>query len=855
MYKKLRLLAVILLLVIFSNLFTNETAAAAHVPTQAEIQQKLDTLASMPRPYLVMSQGDVQQHLNCITQRDFTFVGEPNRTKIDADYLNTLKNSGFGPIYSYFTGLDKQAENDDFWAVYYDKKANRATVRAAEQYKGAAMREVWRWLIGYHFVQDFGYATDEQKTDLYNYTTQLVDILYNAKAKNTDIPEILESIGLDFSNYRNHNYHAEVVGVLFYYALVFPEAPNAAKYFQYAMEEFEYLMANAVYDGGAWNECPRYAGAIFRTWVPLFYDIKRLLGYDLFANAEFKSLLDYFVKSQTPASLEKETGLTGGKKGYYAGRSPGLADSIWTTDWYIYCAMAAPAYLQSDPEFAGNLMYAWKEAGSPFISHMKKEAFTVTDINADITPIAPSPSSLILSQEKGNVILNSDIDGENEKWLLFRSGKGALTNMPLSSHQHSDQNSFSLFAFGHPIVLDPGINDYGAGDEAFLRSTPSHNTVDYVKFVNPNPIYKQLWGEQQTQHTTTKGEIGKFVTNENYDLVVGKAAKKGWREVLGIPSPVETQTYNFNRSIFFAKPDYYIIKDHIANNTEATFHLNVLSETNIDIDGYEATFDHPEEDIMLKVIFLNHNGITFETTTIPLAKVPEWGNELKALKANHSSPEEDGFVTLLYPYRKGSPEIYASYDDTLREIQVIKGTKRDMITFDASGKNWNIVGTTLPQNFEIGRLYTEQTLSGGPHGTPYNDYNVLHGMYVDGEALRPGQIKVRAGDRIDALEFCYDNGTCIKHGGNGGTEYIITQNDGVFIKKITAYNGKKDNQTRVFGLKFHYSDGTESQVYGTQTSDITELGDPQGRGYIVGMHGRSGTELDRLGVIVFIPAE
>lgn len=56
-------------------------------------------------------------------------------------------------------------------------------------------------------------------------------------------------------------------------------------------------------------------------------------------------------------------------------------------------------------------------------------------------------------------------------------------------------------------------------------------------------------------------------------------------------------------------------------------------------------------------------------------------------------------------------------------------------------------------------------------------------------------------------------------------------------------------------MKIHYSDGTVSPVYGSQTSDVSELGDPQGRGYIVGMHGRSGAELDRLGVIIFIPAE
>lgn len=272
--------------------------------------------------------------------------------------------------------------------------------------------------------------------------------------------------------------------------MVFPDAPDAAKYFTYAMEEFEYMMENAVYDGGVWNESPRYAGAVLRVWVPLFHDIKRLLGYDLFQNEGFKSMLDYFIESQTPSSLEKEVGLSEDKKGYYQGRIPATGDAIWTTDWYMFCAMAAPAYMDSDPTFAGKLMYTWKQAGSPFISHRVREAFTIADINPDIEPIVPNNESFILSQEKGLVIFQSNIN-EDKRWLLFRSGKDSMTSMPMSSHQHPDKNSFSLFAFGHPMVLDPGIDSYN-NTESFRRRD-NHNTVNFAKFVKPYYIYNMLW--------------------------------------------------------------------------------------------------------------------------------------------------------------------------------------------------------------------------------------------------------------------------------------------------------------------------------------------------------------------------
>ena len=656
--------------------------------TIEEIQSKLDILSQREGPYLIMESDEITEHLYNIIQRNFSFVGQPDRLYIDENYLNTIKDGIFGPVYSYFTGLDKESESQVFWEWYLDRKENRATISAARQYRGADMREVWRWLIGYHFAKDFGYLTNEQKAELYDYTTQLVEILYEAKGHRESIPEELELIpDIDFTDYTKHNYHAEVMGVLFYYAIVFPDAPNAAKYFQYAMEEFDMLMEFAVYDGGAWNESPRYAGAILRVWVPLFQDLKRLMGYDLFQNEGFRSMLDYFAKTQTPAYLEREAGLIADEAGYFVGRSPALGDAIWNTDWYIFLAFAAYSYKENDPEFAGNLMYAWQQAGSPFITTRIKEAYTIGNIDPDIEVIAPDSQSLIVSWEKGNAILQYDRNGEDGKWMLFRCGADSLTPTPLSSHQHSDKNSFSLFAFGYPMLLDPGIEEYEEEETNFYRSTPAHTLVDFAKHINAHPVFVELYGKQQTEFTTTEGEIAAFETNADYDWVLGKVHKEGWEDISGAPTP--TDTYEFIRNIFFAKPNYFIIRDTIGEESEADLIFNGLCSGEIQIDGNRATFHHPAGNIGLQVIVLNHTDFTFESVSIPLAVQPQWADNLKSLRVTSENPKEKGFLTLLYPYQGTDPELEASYNEDSKEIRIICGSQLDIITFSDETHEWN----------------------------------------------------------------------------------------------------------------------------------------------------------------------
>jgi hypothetical protein len=65
-------------------------------------------------------------------------------------------------------------------------------------------------------------------------------------------------------------------------------------------------------------------------------------------------------------------------------------------------------------------------------------------------------------------------DPERDTWLLFKSGPFGSV-----SHSHADQNSFNLFAYGQPLLIDSGYYPwYGSvHDVLWTRQTWAHNAV------------------------------------------------------------------------------------------------------------------------------------------------------------------------------------------------------------------------------------------------------------------------------------------------------------------------------------------------------------------------------------------
>ncbi|WP_394844728.1 endonuclease/exonuclease/phosphatase family protein [Pendulispora brunnea] len=130
---------------------------------------------------------------------------------------------------------------------------------------------------------------------------------------------------------------------------------------------------------------------------------------------------------------------------------------------------------------------------------------------------------------------------------------------------------------------------------------------------------------------------------------------------------------------------------------------------------------------------------------------------------------------------------------------------------------------------------------GGPHGDSYNDANQL--------PARPTvqSISLRSANRVDQVSLTLGNGTRSSHGGTGGTEQSLALNAGEHVTSVQLYADDFDGHTRIFHASFGTSQG-RTLAGGTKSGSSVTYTAPEGW-QIVGFHGRSGDEVDKLGVI------
>lgn len=130
---------------------------------------------------------------------------------------------------------------------------------------------------------------------------------------------------------------------------------------------------------------------------------------------------------------------------------------------------------------------------------------------------------------------------------------------------------------------------------------------------------------------------------------------------------------------------------------------------------------------------------------------------------------------------------------------------------------------------------------GGPHGTSYNDSSALP------PTPAVTRLTIQTGNRVDHVETVLSNGYVFSHGGSGGTAQTLTLGSGEYLSAVNLCIAQYQGDTRVFSIKFTTSNG-RSLAGGTTSSSCTSYAAPSGW-QIVGFHGRSGDEVDKLGVV------
>jgi hypothetical protein len=130
---------------------------------------------------------------------------------------------------------------------------------------------------------------------------------------------------------------------------------------------------------------------------------------------------------------------------------------------------------------------------------------------------------------------------------------------------------------------------------------------------------------------------------------------------------------------------------------------------------------------------------------------------------------------------------------------------------------------------------------GGPHGDYFTDIDRVPA------GARAAGVSLRAGSRVDQIGITLADGTTLTHGGTGGSASSLTMDSGEYVSSAYLCRGQYDGHTRIFYARLGTNLG-RTLAGGSITGDCVTMTAPAGR-QIAGFHGRSGDELDRLGLI------
>jgi len=133
-------------------------------------------------------------------------------------------------------------------------------------------------------------------------------------------------------------------------------------------------------------------------------------------------------------------------------------------------------------------------------------------------------------------------------------------------------------------------------------------------------------------------------------------------------------------------------------------------------------------------------------------------------------------------------------------------------------------------------------LWGGSGGTGFNFLG--NGVST---SYRPAVIKMRAGNRVDAVGIQYSNGTELMAGGTGCTLKTLTLASDEYVTEVTLYKNTYNGDNRIFYAEFVTNKG-RTLSGGTKSGTSITLRAPSGY-YLAGFFGRAGANVDKLGVI------
>jgi hypothetical protein len=480
------------------------------------------------------------------------------------------------------------------------------------------------------------------------------------KERGTQILRILQKE--DFPTHPFVNHEGRVLSFLGLAGLSFlNDIPEAEEWLEYVLRCYLTSYPSWGGDDGGWAQGMSYWSS-YVYWLTNFAEsLRRVTDIDLYRRPFYRHTGYFPVYFQPPYAPRGAFG-DGGDHG------PSELDRVLLD-------RLAEAFedriLKWHAQSIGQLKLT--EVSDPWHQWYIDDVLSVASYSQKTSMIAPRPpTDLPTSQllpDIGWVAMHSALgEPQNDAWALFKSSRfGSF------SHNHGDQNTFQLNAYGRALAIDSGYYPWydSPHDNLWTRQTRAHNGI----LVN---------GRGQATHTwEAQGRIESFENHGILTLARGQAADaynvpqpgdvlRQWREHLKEPIPSMLPIVKtFDRTLAFlaskTRP-LLIVYDSLKTDGATTFSWLLHALNQMQTDDGAGTIRLHDGDARLIVCLRSSKPLRFSQQnafSVPPER-PEntayqevsaqFPNQWHLAADTHDPTNEVKFLAVMVPYRYSEDE-------------------------------------------------------------------------------------------------------------------------------------------------------------------------------------------------------
>jgi hypothetical protein len=380
-----------------------------------------------------------------------------------------------------------------------------------------------------------------------------------------------------------------------------PARSECEPYFTGLRTKLEEHIRSTLDTSGAWGEGIGYQSFAYTNMLPTLTALARVFHQDMASAALTRSYLYFLYNASPPEVIDVGDSHVG------LGAASSFAWLLSRTDDPLFRWL----YQQGPREHALDFLFGGQDGPVS-----RPDSLPKAKLFADI----------------GSVVFRSGWK-QDDIVLSFRCG-------PFFNHQHFDQGSFQLRAFGETLVPEAGVVHYYNDPwyQSYYIQAVGHNTVlvddnpgsqrsgDYLHFVGAANTGARMW---------------QFIGTEFYSAATGEV-QAVYRDSLAL----------FERNIVFMQPDYFVLCDRLRStgkNHKFSWLLHFDERRDVAISGHDITITRGHASLQAKVLSPTNAAIKVQGAPSRLG-VPLSYPGYIAVSNMHASCEEN-FLVVLYPTR------------------------------------------------------------------------------------------------------------------------------------------------------------------------------------------------------------